>query len=137
MKETDPKVLKFLVRALLPQATVSIGMAQVVLREESLPRRMARHALHGRADRRRPLPVRRSVLLPEGAFGRPRDRSEADVLQRPSRRARRRSRTPRRRKNDASMSVVFPLSRPFQFGLQDLLVFRNRIISALEQRIAS
>ncbi|HAQ56445.1 MAG TPA: hypothetical protein DCR44_03450 [Acholeplasmatales bacterium] len=37
IKKTDPKVLKFLVRALLPQATVSIGMAQVVLHEESLP----------------------------------------------------------------------------------------------------
>jgi len=37
IKETDPKVIKFLVRALLPQATVSIGMAQVLLHEESLP----------------------------------------------------------------------------------------------------
>jgi len=37
VKETDPKVLKYLVRALLPQATVSIGMAQVVLNEEGLP----------------------------------------------------------------------------------------------------
>ncbi len=37
IKETDHKVIKFLVRALLPQATVSIGMAQVLLHEESLP----------------------------------------------------------------------------------------------------
>ncbi len=37
VKETPPTVVKYLVRCLLPQATVSIGMAQVVLHNESLP----------------------------------------------------------------------------------------------------
>lgn len=37
VKHTPQSVVKYLVRCLLPQATVSIGMAQVVLHNESLP----------------------------------------------------------------------------------------------------
>jgi len=37
VKETPKTVVKYLVRSLLPQATVSIGMAQIVLHNESLP----------------------------------------------------------------------------------------------------
>lgn len=37
VKETPKSVIKYLVRCLLPQATVSIGMAQIVLHNESLP----------------------------------------------------------------------------------------------------
>jgi len=37
VKHTPSSVVKYLVRCLLPQATVSIGMAQVVLHNESLP----------------------------------------------------------------------------------------------------
>lgn len=37
VKETPKTVVKYLVRCLLPQATVSIGMAQVVLHNEALP----------------------------------------------------------------------------------------------------
>jgi NhaP-type Na+/H+ or K+/H+ antiporter len=37
VKHAPPSVVKYLVRCLLPQATVSIGMAQVVLHNESLP----------------------------------------------------------------------------------------------------
>jgi NhaP-type Na+/H+ or K+/H+ antiporter len=37
VKHTPPSVVKYLVRCLLPQATVSIGMASIVLHNESLP----------------------------------------------------------------------------------------------------
>ncbi len=37
VKETPKTVVKYLVRSLLPQATVSLGMAQIVLHNEDLP----------------------------------------------------------------------------------------------------
>jgi NhaP-type Na+/H+ or K+/H+ antiporter len=37
VKDTPKSVVKYLVRCLLPQATVSIGMAQIVLHNEALP----------------------------------------------------------------------------------------------------
>lgn len=37
VKNTPKSVVKYLVRCLLPQATVSVGMAQIVLHNESLP----------------------------------------------------------------------------------------------------